>query len=120
MKNKIKEVQDYLKGKILTGDFKTLSSADNVVDIIIDGEFKFSLWVNEGYSFEQWTTRNNAMYLGVFTLAEQEQGFAIFSPIKIAAETERLMTIELDKFNELKTKLEAAGVINQAETEKES
>lgn len=112
MKNKIKEVQDYFKAKILSGDFTVVKAEDIIVDIIIDGEFKFSIWANKAISFSQWKHNDNFIELEPFTQEEHKLGFNVFDPIKAEAEAERLKTTKLEEFNKLKSELENAGIIN--------
>jgi hypothetical protein len=44
MQNKIKEVQDYFKNKILKGDFKVTKVDSYYVDILVDDLYEFTFW----------------------------------------------------------------------------
>lgn len=45
MEAKIKEVYDYFKSKILSKDFKIEEMSEYTFTIIIDGKYKFTIWV---------------------------------------------------------------------------
>jgi hypothetical protein len=45
MENKIIEVQEYFKIKLLDGDFKIDSVGEFTATVIVDEKFEFSLWV---------------------------------------------------------------------------
>lgn len=45
MKTKIKQVQDYLKNKLLSGEFEVEEIEEYRLCLIIDNEYKFTIWV---------------------------------------------------------------------------
>ena len=45
MKEKIKEVQDYFKKKLLSGQFKVTEISEHLLHITIDGNYTFCIWV---------------------------------------------------------------------------
>ena len=44
MKEKIKEIQDYFKDKILSEDFEVSEVSEHVTTLLVDGEYKFNIW----------------------------------------------------------------------------
>jgi hypothetical protein len=110
MKNKIKEVQDYFKAKILAGDFEVKKVSNHVSCIVVDGEFEFSIWAY--ISFGQWSV-DNCMYLGEFTEEEQKKGLDIFKKIIEGDRLKKLKSEKLKQFNEMKKELEEAGLLNK-------
>ena len=67
MEEKIKEVQDYFKSKILAGEFELLSTDEWHCEIQIDKKYNFHFWMaNEFYGFKQGRYSDESfMYLGV-------------------------------------------------------
>lgn len=45
MKTKIKEVQDYFKGKMLSGEFTIIGVEEYTIELLIDDEYKFIIWI---------------------------------------------------------------------------
>ena len=45
MKNKIKEIQDYFIAKMLSNDFEITDTSEHVAEILIDGEYRFGIWL---------------------------------------------------------------------------
>jgi hypothetical protein len=45
MKEQIKKVQDYFKSKMLSGDFDIMNIDEYKLELIIDNEYKFFLWI---------------------------------------------------------------------------
>jgi len=45
MKTKIKEVHDYFKNKLLLGDFKIIKTEEHTMSVLIDNEYKFTIWI---------------------------------------------------------------------------
>lgn len=112
MKNKIKEVQDYFKAKILAGDFEVKKVTTRITNIVVDGEFNFAIWAY--YSFEQWSY-DNCMYLGEFSKEEQEKGLELFRKVIEKDRLKKLQSEKLKQFNEMKKELEEAGLLNKEE-----
>jgi hypothetical protein len=60
MKNKIKEVQDYFKNKIVAGDYEVIETTEHFAVIEIDSEYIFCLWLANGHgSFSLWENKYN-------------------------------------------------------------
>lgn len=45
MKEKIKEIQDYFIAKILANEFEVTKIGEHVLELIVDGEYKFAIWI---------------------------------------------------------------------------
>lgn len=76
--DKIKEIQDYLRLKILTGEFETMEICSHYARIIIDGEYKFSIWTANNLQFcEPYYNEPHFMVLDKFT----EEEIQIMNPI---------------------------------------
>ena len=45
METKIKEVQSYFRNKLIAGDFKIDGTDEYVLNITVDGKYKFSIWI---------------------------------------------------------------------------
>ena len=45
MKKQIKEVQDYFKSKMLSSDFVITAVDEFILELIIDNEYKFFIWI---------------------------------------------------------------------------
>jgi hypothetical protein len=75
MKNKIKEVHDYFKNKIIEGDYIVFKKTSYVWSIEIDKEFKFYLWISNGSSsLECYEHDNNFMNIQL-SLKERKLAF---------------------------------------------
>lgn len=48
MKEKIKEIQDYFKEKLLKGDYKVTSIEEHTCTVLIDDECTFIIWMANG------------------------------------------------------------------------
>ena len=44
MKTQIKKVQDYFKSKMLSKDFEILNVGEYTLELLIDSEYKFTIW----------------------------------------------------------------------------
>lgn len=45
MKNLISQVNDYFKGKMLSSEFETVQMDEYTMEIVIDDEYHFTLWI---------------------------------------------------------------------------
>ena len=45
MKEKIEEVQQYFKNKLLSGDFEITEISENLCKIKVDSEYIFTIWI---------------------------------------------------------------------------
>ena len=48
MKNKIKEVQDYFRSKIVMKAYDIKSIDKHLLKVVVDGEYNFSIWIANG------------------------------------------------------------------------
>lgn len=82
MKEKIAEVQSYFKNKLLTGEFEVIEITENYVNVVIDGEYPFSIWVgnmfDHPHTVKTWEFGKNLIALD-FT---KEDGLQLYSIIK--------------------------------------
>ena len=52
METKIKEVQDYFKNKLLSGDFKIIKQDQYSVTVEVDSKYNFELWTANMYTVD--------------------------------------------------------------------
>lgn len=112
MKNKIKEIQDYFKTKIILGEFETVVIEKNVIEIKVDSEFKFALWYYSESDVTQWGSRENSMKLPEFSEEDKKTAYDMFTKIQVKDNDERLNTTKLEQFKKLQSELQEAGVID--------
>jgi len=75
MKNKIKEVQNYFADKIARGLYKVEKCDKYSIDVTVDKEYTFCLWVaNGGGAFRTWDSGKNSMPVK-FTAPQQSKGY---------------------------------------------
>jgi len=81
MEAKIKEVQDYFKNRIVSGDYNVAVYNTNYLAIIIDTH-QFNIWIGSGADyFRTWELVGGyTISLPPFTKEEQEHGY--FSAMK--------------------------------------
>ena len=105
MKNTIKEVQDYFKNKILSGDFIITEATIHTATFIIDEEFTFTFWTaNDGLHCDQYLpSYPNFIKLPKATTEEHALYFAAISPLW----KEQLKGTILSKKQEAAEKLQA-------------
>ena len=65
MKNQIKEVQDYFKKKLLSGDFEIVKFNNLTATISIDAECEFEFWATNSFS-----AKANAQYQRQFNFMD--------------------------------------------------
>ena len=110
----IKEVQDYFKRKILSGDFQIEAVDTHVANITIDKVFPFCIWIGnpntcEPYS-EHWP---HFIQLPKFSEDEITKCWKLFKPIVACTRAEELKTKKFNEYKRLKTELENEGIINK-------
>ena len=73
MKDQIKQVHDYFRDKIVNGDYEIIKLEQHTADILIDGEYKFTLWIANGnYSFGTYERSENTMQIA-FRVKDREK-----------------------------------------------
>ena len=82
MKEMIKKCQQYFKNKLLAGEFEVIEITENYVNVVIDSEYPFSIWVGNMFDYphtvKTWELGRNLITLD-FT---KEDGLQLCSIIK--------------------------------------
>lgn len=117
MKRKIQEVQEYFKNKILTGNFTVLSVKEYALEIKIDGEYLFTIWVGNEETCQQHDVDYYTNFISIpkFSAKEIAKCWEIFEPLVKEARAEQLRLEKLDKlgqYNRLKRELKSEGIIS--------
>jgi hypothetical protein len=73
MQKQIKEVQDYFKQKILSREFEITDIGLFTVDILVDGKYKFVLWIGNSDNAQFLKLYVNASSFIQFLFAENEK-----------------------------------------------
>ena len=62
MEKKIKEVYDYFKGKVVSGEYEIKDCDMHTMTLIVDGKYKFVMWLANGeWALE--TYENSASFM---------------------------------------------------------
>jgi hypothetical protein len=66
MQAMLTEISNYFKAKLLTGDYKFISCDEHTADIVIDGVYKFEVWITNTppTTFEFYRGSTHALNLG--------------------------------------------------------
>lgn len=105
MKNKIKEVHDYFKNKVISGDYEVINNKYHTMQILIDSEYPFSLWMaNKGYSFGVYSGESNTMELK-FEKEEAEKAYKVADIIHAKYKRNVLLAIKKRELEELEREL---------------
>ena len=110
MEDKLKELNDYFVGKILSGDFELVEFGSYYVTIQIDGKHNFNLWIANGANYfgtyDQCGFGTNCMAL-TFTDEQKQAGYNILqSKFPVAKRNTTLKEIEKVK-KEYKEKIKS-------------
>ena len=71
MEEKIKEVQDYFKNKLLKGEFETTKITDYWIKLVIDSKYNFFIWMaNQEINVRLYESETNFM---LFDLSSEEK-----------------------------------------------
>jgi hypothetical protein len=99
-----KELHNYFREKICSGDYEVTDKSEHIWTIVIDDCFKFVLWVcNSDYGFR--TYEHSFMEIS-FTQADKTKGWnKIEKQIKLHKDTV-LKDIRKKKYEELKSEFE--------------
>ena len=85
MQKQIKEIQDYFKQKILNNEFEIKEIRPHVMEILVDREYRFSLWISN-YGCDNYLTLFSDSYNFIdfiFSAEEKEKLHNIvIEPIK--------------------------------------
>lgn len=81
MKNKIIEIQEYFRTKIVNGNFKTVKIDAHNVDIIVDGIYNFRIWIASGESYCEPSTHLSPCFIFLPKFSEPEK-IKLFKKLK--------------------------------------
>ena len=114
MKQKIKEVQEYFKQKILSGDYQLLSNENLTATIIIDNKYSFYFFIpKEIENIRQWEHKPNFMNLPIFS---KEDIFKLFHRLEVKINNYEIAFSNqklLEQFEALKKEIERKGLISK-------
>ena len=51
IKQKLEEIQNYFNEKVIKGDYEVVDKTEHNATILIDGEYKFRIWISSGYKY---------------------------------------------------------------------
>jgi len=91
MENKIKEVQDYFKNKILSGEFDICEIHEYYVTVLVDITHEFCIWVgreNAPDYCKLWDGKFNFIY---FDFEKEERAELHKSMLRIIADSEEAL-----------------------------
>lgn len=107
MEKKIKEVENYFKGKILSREFTIESEDAHNMKVLVDNKYEFNLWIANGA--RGFGTRGvlvtSFMHLE-FTEEEQDLGWTVIGPIVDKFRKEVLLEQKREEYFKLKDELE--------------
>jgi len=110
MEDKIKEVHDYFKNKIVIGDYVVHNVGEYTIVIIVDGKYRFTLWTaNEAQNLKTYSDPPCYMQL-TFSLDEQESIFAYLQRIRAADDETRALEIRQAKMRQLEDLKKQLGI----------
>lgn len=104
IKEKIKEVEDYFKDKISNGDFEIKGCSEFTVQILIDNQYSFNLWVandpKTGFNFYYHTSDEEK---GItFSFNTEKERLKAWRKVKPLVEGYRNSVLKVKKEKELK------------------
>ena len=102
MENKIKEIQEYFKDKIIAWDFKYIIK-DDEISILIDDKYNFYFFVKwwAVFEFPAFASVEHFMHLS-FSHEEQTQIWKIFEKIILENKSESEKEKDLKEFERIK------------------
>ena len=105
MEKKIKEIQDYFRAKMLSGDFKITSIDEHTLDLIIDEKYKFVIWVSNSYQYRK-LYENAVRFIDVpFTVTQSKKFDSILKPHTDKFRNDILMVEKKKQLEQLKKEL---------------
>ena len=108
MKEKIQEVQRYFKDKLLNADFEVISCDAYYLKVLIDGEYKFNIWLSSGPVYRNVISggaQKSFMNLHL-TSEDKEELFNVTEPIVFELYKKQEQEAERKRYLELKNKFE--------------
>jgi hypothetical protein len=112
IEDKIKEVAEYFRQKVLTGDYMFVSCSEHTAEILVDEKYKFSLWIaNEpkmSFDFYEpnFLIEDPIELLTLKTQKERLQGWKHIKPYIKDHKNKVLKREKQKQFNRLKKELE--------------
>jgi uncharacterized protein YaiE (UPF0345 family) len=114
MKEKIKEIQDYFLGKVLSKDFEIVGRSQYSWKILIDGEYQFSIWMENKPENRKFYHGVNDYFMEIPDMTE-ENAIKIDSMLKndyIRWMKEELLEEKRKELNELEDEINKIEIEN--------
>lgn len=112
MKDKIQEVHDYFKNKIINGDYKSSGLVKNEaspVKVIVDDEYLFDIWIGNGADyFDVGGIFGEAFMELQFTPAEKKKAYNNISSIIKDTYVQKVRQEKLEIYERLKKEFEGS------------
>jgi hypothetical protein len=109
---KIKEVAEYFKAKIISGDFEFKSCRDCIATVVIDEKYEFLLWINNDHK-EDFSIHFGSMFWDytseLLRFKTQKERLTGWKQVKPYVEEYKKKVLKREKqkeFNRLKKELE--------------
>jgi len=102
MKTKIKEVQDYFKGKILNGEFETVEQSQHQFKVKIDKEYYFVIWIGNSYKYPDTVKISDVSHSFMNISFTDEESIKLHNLLKDRIQKYRSETLIKEKEAELK------------------
>jgi len=107
MENKIQEVYNYFKEKIISGDYIVIEKEKLAWSVIIDGKYKFDLWIGGNWDmFSVGGIFTEAFMTIEFTDDEKKLAWASLEPLLTEWEHLQGLPERKKKYEELKKEFE--------------
>jgi len=109
---KLKEIGNYFKQKVIDGSFEFVSSGAHTAEIIIDGKYHFNLWIandpkgNFDFYDSYFLVNNSTEFMRFKTQKERMAGWKQIKPHVIKYKKTVLKREKQKEFNRLKKELE--------------
>lgn len=113
IEDKLKDVADYFKHKIITGEFEFKTCGDYTATVLIDEKYEFQLWIanepknNFDFYDSSFILKNSSDFLKFRTQKERMAGWKQVKPHVQAYKNKVLKREKQKEFNRLKKELEA-------------
>lgn len=103
MKKQITTIQKYFKDKLLSGEYEiSILNSEHVIELIIDNEFKFTIWISNS-GFEQYLSS----YFNFIVLQEFTKEEVLIARTKLDPRLKELQeSIKQNKIKDLEKQIE--------------
>ncbi|MDR1898001.1 MAG: hypothetical protein LBR10_14555 [Prevotellaceae bacterium] len=106
MKQKIQEVHDYFRGKLVRGDFKIVDITDHTVHVKIDDEYSFTIWSGSGAKYIRTADTCSYSFMNItFTQEDKEAIWDNLHPRIIRHKQEVLINEKQEEVEKLQKEL---------------